>query len=96
MMLSSVDMPLNSATFWKVRAMPWRTAWCGRMPARASPVEHDRALLRRVEAVDDVEHRGLAGTVGPDDGADLAGLMSKEMSVIAFTPPKDSETFARP
>ena len=26
MMLSSVDMPLNSATFWKVRAMPWRTA----------------------------------------------------------------------
>jgi hypothetical protein len=22
MMLSSVDMPLNSATFWKVRAMP--------------------------------------------------------------------------
>ena len=26
MMLSSVDMPLNRATFWKVRAMPWRTA----------------------------------------------------------------------
>ena len=26
MMLSSVDMPLNSATFWKVRAIPWRTA----------------------------------------------------------------------
>ena len=24
MMLSSVVMPLNSATFWKVRAMPWR------------------------------------------------------------------------
>ena len=23
MMLSSVDMPLNSAMFWKVRAMPW-------------------------------------------------------------------------
>jgi len=26
MMLSSVDMPLNSATFWKVRAMPWLAA----------------------------------------------------------------------
>src|SRR5207244_9865435 len=27
---------------------------------------------RVVEAVDDVEHRGLAGAVGPDDGANLA------------------------
>ncbi len=26
MMLSSVDMPLNSATFWNVRAMPPRAA----------------------------------------------------------------------
>ncbi len=26
MMLSSVDMPLNRATFWKVRAMPWLAA----------------------------------------------------------------------
>ena len=26
MMLSSVDMPLNSATFWNVRAMPWLAA----------------------------------------------------------------------
>jgi hypothetical protein len=34
--------------------------------------ESDDAFLRRVEAVDDVEHRGLAGAVGADDGADLA------------------------
>ncbi len=37
MMLSSVDMPLNSATFWKVRAMPWRTAWCGFIARRSTP-----------------------------------------------------------
>src|SRR5581483_6571455 len=36
------------------------------------PLEGDAALLRRVEAVDDVEHRGLAGAVRADDGADLA------------------------
>ena len=35
-------------------------------------LEGDAALLRRVEAVDHVEHRGLAGAVRPDDRADLA------------------------
>ena len=37
MMLSSTLMPLNSAMFWKVRAMPWRAASCGRILLRASP-----------------------------------------------------------
>ncbi len=35
-------------------------------------LEGDAALLRRVEAVDDVEHRSLAGAVRADDGADFA------------------------
>ena len=35
-------------------------------------LEGDAALLRRIEAVDDIEHRGLAGAVRSDDGADLA------------------------
>ena len=35
-------------------------------------LEGDAAFLRMVEAVDDVEHRGLAGAVRADDGADLA------------------------
>ena len=35
-------------------------------------LEGDGAFLRVVEAVDDVEHRRLAGAVGADDGADLA------------------------
>src|SRR5262249_21570026 len=35
-------------------------------------LEGDAALLRVIEAVDDVEQRGLAGAIGADDGADLA------------------------
>jgi hypothetical protein len=43
--------------------------------------EPDLALLRVVEAVDDVEHRRLAGAVRADDGADLA-LMHVEGDVL--------------
>src|SRR5499427_3056264 len=35
-------------------------------------LERDATLLRMIEAVDDVEHRGLAGAVWADDGANLA------------------------
>ena len=35
-------------------------------------LEGDAAFLRVIEAVDDVEHRGLAGAVRTDNGADLA------------------------
>ena len=40
------------------------------VPALA--LEGDHAFLRVIEAVDDVEHRRLAGAVRADDGADLA------------------------
>ncbi len=39
--------------------------------ACAAPVG-DPAVLRMIEAIDHVEHRGLAGAVRADDGADLA------------------------
>jgi hypothetical protein len=35
--LSSTDIPLNSAMFWKVRAMPCSAARCGCMVRRVSP-----------------------------------------------------------
>src|SRR5207302_1831350 len=35
-------------------------------------LERDAAALGMLEPVDDIEHRSLAGAVGPDDGADLA------------------------
>ena len=75
-------MPLNSAMFWKVRAMPLRGRLVGPHAACGRALAGDRALLRVVEAVDHVEHRGLAGAVGADDGADLAAWrMSKLMSL---------------
>ena len=37
-----------------------------------APVEHDRALLRRIEAGDRVGQRGLAAAVRPDQAEDLA------------------------
>ena len=72
MMLSSALMPLNSAMFWKVRAMPPWAASCGRILHARLALEGDAALLRMIEAVDDVQHRRLAGAVRADDGADLA------------------------
>ena len=64
-------MPLNSAMFWKVRAMPALAAACAVHAACGSRRGRRSALLRVVDAVDDVEHRALAGAVRADDGADL-------------------------
>ena len=36
------------------------------------PLEHDAARGRRIDQADQVEDRGLAGAVRPDDGVDLA------------------------
>src|SRR5215216_2303578 len=49
------------------RSLEWAHLCAGQ------PLEGDAALLRLVKAVDDVEHRGLAGAVRTDDGTNLAG-----------------------
>src|SRR6185312_8412103 len=41
-------------------------------PREILAVEPDRAALRVIETVDDIEHRGLAGAVRADDRADFA------------------------
>ena len=71
-MLSSTVMPLNSAMFWKVRAMPQR----GRAGAACSavmswPSKRMRPRAGRVDAADAVEDAGLAGPVGADDGEEV-------------------------
>ena len=43
--LSSTVMPLNSAMFWKVRAMPCIAAMCGSILRRSSPWKDDAAFL---------------------------------------------------
>src|SRR5208282_735405 len=55
-----------------------RDALLGRL-ARAhlavrAPQEGHAAGLRPVDAVDDVEHRALAGAIGADNGGDLAAI----------------------
>ena len=47
MMLSSTLMPLNSAMFWKVRAMPHRGRLVRVHVVADLAAEGDRALLRR-------------------------------------------------
>jgi hypothetical protein len=64
-------MPLNSAMFWKVRAMPGLGRLVGVHVPAVLAAEDDVAFLRPVDAVDDVEHRALAGAVGADDGANF-------------------------
>ena len=66
--------------FWNVRATPevvddvrLLAQDARRRVARATR-HHDRALLRRVDAGERVEQRGLAGAVGTDHGEDLAAL----------------------
>ena len=66
-MLSSTVMPVNSAMFWKVarcRAQLPRGVHVTALLA----VEGDGCFLRCVDAVDDIEHGALAGTVRADDG----------------------------
>jgi len=57
--------------FWKVRAMPWRGRHVGLEPLALLAAVEDPAFLRVIDAVDDVQHRALAGAVGADDRADL-------------------------
>src|SRR5256886_8326651 len=45
-----------------------------RQPRAVAALEEDAALVGMVEAADDVEQRGLARAVGPDDGEDLPAL----------------------
>jgi hypothetical protein len=51
------------------------------MAERAFALEGDLSDLRMIEAVDDVEHRRLAGAVGPDDRADLT-LVNVEADIL--------------
>ena len=60
--------------FWNVRAKPSRATSCGAQVRAVLALEEDAAARRPVEAADDVEHRALAGAVGPDDRRDLAAV----------------------
>src|SRR5439155_20371773 len=58
--------------------------------AALAPLEGNRPLLRVVYAVDDVQHRGFAGAVRADDGADLV-LPDVEGNALERDHPAESE-----
>ena len=65
----------------------------GLEPDQGRVVEGDRAVARRVEAGDQVEHGGLAGAVGPDEPDDLAGRDREVEPVDGLQP---AEALAEP
>ena len=69
---SRAVMLVNSRMFWNVRAMPRPGDLVGLAPGEVDAREPDCALGRLVHAGHDVEHRRLAGAVGPDQREDLA------------------------
>src|SRR3712207_7813130 len=58
--------------FLMIRRPPRSTLFPYTTLFRSHTLEGDASLARVVETVDAVEHRGLAGAVRADDGADLA------------------------
>ena len=62
----------NSARFWNVRAIPTSAMACASQAEEVLAVEDDTALSGLVQPADHVEARRLAGTVRPDEPADVA------------------------
>jgi hypothetical protein len=71
--LSATDIWENRRMFWKVRAIPAATVSWVRRPFMSSAVEVYLALGGLVDAGEQVEHRGLSGTVGAYEAHKLAG-----------------------
>ena len=81
--LSSTVWLSNTVGFWNLRPMP-SSAICGLVElgaGRCCAVEQHVAGVGPGLAGDDVHHRGLAGAVGADDGAHLAGL-DRERQIV--------------
>ena len=71
---SSTDIDVNRLMFWNVRAIPRSTMRYAGVCEQRLAVELELAVVRRVEAGDDVERRRLAGAVRPDQARDLPRL----------------------
>ena len=62
----------NTLLFCKVRLMPRRLISCGSWPVMSWPSEEHAAAVRRQQARNQIEERGLARAVRPDDGVQPA------------------------
>ena len=81
MTFSSAVMRKKICRFWNVRESPRRASASGTSRVTSSSGEAHSALLRQVEAGDQVEQRGLAGAVRSDDREDLA-LLDRQAHIV--------------
>ena len=65
--------------------MPARQRWCGLARVMSRPSRRDRAGIGRKPAGDQVEQRGLAGAVRPDDAERLALARPRDRYLSAAT-----------
>jgi hypothetical protein len=73
----------NRRMFWKVRAMPAATVWWGCMTVYELAAEIYLALSGLIDAGEQIEHRGFAGSVGAYEAHKLAGAISMLKSLTA-------------
>ena len=62
----------NTRPCWNVRAKPSGASLLGRQAGDVAAREGHASGVRRIEPGDEIEHRGLAGAVRPDDADQLA------------------------
>ena len=87
----AVRLP-NASSRWNVRAMPSRARRCGRLPVTSAPSSRTRPRLGCCKPGDDVEQRGLARAVRPDEPGHATGLDRDDASSTASRPPNETET----
>ena len=75
--LSSTVRSSKRRMFWNVRVMPSRATTIRGLMGDVLPVELDGAGRRRDHPREQVEQRGLARAVGPDDPVDGAGRQAQ-------------------
>ena len=71
---------------------PSRAIWCGRMPVSTASPSRTVPSVGAVDAGQHVEHRRLAGAVGPDDGVHVPGSTVNDTPSSAVRPPKRTVT----
>src|SRR3990172_3808292 len=92
MMLSRTVMPLNSAMFWKVRAMPIAAASWLFMSDRVSPLKVIRPCCGWYTPLITFSIELLPAPFGPMIARTSCSRTSNDTSCSAFPPPNESET----
>ena len=86
MTFSRVVRPISGLAIWNVRPMPRCARACGGRLLIVLVAQHDRARGRLELPADQIEQRGLAGAVRPDQAEDLAAVHRERNAVHGEQP----------